>query len=81
MVAGWSKEGLLQAWLEDAEGVCVETGVDMPDGGGADFLAREGATVQGPEKEVMECGICCMEIDHHVVVPCDHHFCRHCWRE
>ncbi len=82
---GWSKEELLQAWLEDAEGVCAEAGVDMPEGDGQDFLAGEATTPQGRPKEggetFIECNICCMEIHHHVTVPCDHHFCRDCWRE
>lgn len=81
---GWSKEELLQEWLKDSEKVCVEAGVDLPQGGGLDMFAG-GVGPEQQENEVKEemekeCGICCMLIHQRVLVPCEHHFCRDCWK-
>ena len=87
LTSGWSKEDLLQAWLEDAESVCDKAGVDMPkELGEGDFLAiseesrQDRLRVEGVQNAI-DCGICCMVVDDHVQVPCDHHFCKDCWRE
>lgn len=28
----WSKESLLDAWMEDTEGTCVKAGIQLPEG-------------------------------------------------
>ena len=79
-VTGWSKEDLLEAWMNDSEAVCVEVGVDMPrDNVSQDFLD----IATSPSLEVCvnedECGICYMPCEY-LPVPCGHQFCRDCWR-
>lgn len=85
LMLGWSKEDLLQAWLEDSGAVCVLAGIDMPgDAALQDFLG----TVTLPPVEVgvpgngvtTECSICCTSCEP-LQVPCGHHFCRDCWKE
>lgn len=88
-VTGWSKEELLQAWVENSERVCELTGLQLAQDASRDFLSAElsGLSVtmgdEGVEDEMMsvECGICCASCDLSVQVPCAHHFCRDCWKE
>lgn len=85
--SGWSKEELLQAWLEDSATVCTVTGVEMP--GGDDTATQDFLSVATPpiergmsdteEMPAAECGICYASCDH-LSVPCGHHFCRECWK-
>lgn len=82
---GWSKENLLEAWVDDSEAVCAEVGVDMPrDHISQDFLD----VVTSPSLEVgmnenediaTECSICYVPCEC-LPVPCGHQFCRDCWR-
>lgn len=84
---GWSKENLLQAWIENSESVCEEAGVEKPQDGSQDFLSEEdtplqvGMTGSDDEMVLSDCGICCVACEQNVPVPCGHHFCRDCWKE
>ena len=82
-LSGWSKEELLEAWMRDPAEVCEKAGVQLPSSLGIHNLdGGEGLLMGGayPENE-QECGICCLPSSVEVQVPCEHHFCKDCWKE
>ena len=77
---GWSKEELLQAWLQDPTAVCEEVGIERPTEGVHEFgslLTQQVGVAEGGA----ECGICFMPYDNVVQVSCGHLFCVSCWKE
>lgn len=82
---GWSKETLLQAWIENPEQVCEEAKVDMPGDGGLDYLGGGNSVpalpAEAEEGEVRDCGICYESGATNIQIPCGHHFCDSCWKE
>ena len=82
---GWSKEQLLDAWMDNAEEVCEKAGVQLPSELGVHNLdVGEGSHIvldEGVSREEHECGICCMDCPLEVFVPCRHHFCKDCWKQ
>ena len=76
----WSKEVLLEAWVEDPAQVCEKSGVDLPLELGAHHLDQECVSHVGGE-DVRECAVCYLTTPLEVVVPCQHHFCKDCWKQ
>ncbi len=76
----WSKEALLDAWMDNAALVCEGSGVDLPQELGTHQLDAE--CVGGINSDaVRECEVCCLATPIEVLVPCDHHFCTTCWKQ
>lgn len=65
----WSKENLLEAYMNDSDKVLKLAGV----------YHRCGNTI--PPKSITECPICYDEPDDLLSMPCGHSFCHGCWRE
>lgn len=69
--------------MRDPADVCEKAGVQLPASLGIHNL-DEGEGLQmsmvGNESE-RECGICCLQSEVEVQVPCEHHFCKDCWKE
>ncbi|CAI8031040.1 Ankyrin repeat and IBR domain-containing protein 1 [Geodia barretti] len=87
---GWSKEQLLEAWMENPTEVCEKAGVQLPTNLGTHNLdtpsvvspprGPPGEEVEGEEGGERECGVCVVTFVPDVEVPCGHVFCRDCWR-
>ena len=81
--SGWSKEELLQAWMENPGTVCEEAGVVLPENLDIDNLD----VVHGvpdplsPGAEQAECGVCTTPCVPGVTMPCEHVFCKECWQQ
>lgn len=80
--AGWSKEQLLEAWMTDPAGACEQAGVEMPAVLSLDNLDESLCPRDNkPQGEMVECGICYVPVEELVQVPCEHVFCRECWKQ
>ena len=80
----WSKEELLEAWIRDPSEVCEKAGVQLPQSLGVHNLddgERSQMTVAVSPGSEHECGICCLPSGVEIQVPCEHLFCRDCWKE
>ena len=85
---GWSKEQLLEAWMEDPTEVCEKAGVQLPANLGTHNLDTPATATlprspgeEGEGEEERECGVCVVNFTPDIEVPCGHVFCRDCWRE
>ena len=73
--------------MRDAADVCDKAGVQMPSSLGihnmddGERLMVESACRASSASSERECGICCLPSAVEVQVPCEHHFCRDCWKE
>lgn len=81
-VSGWSKEQLVEAWMESPADVCEQAGVQLPKNLGSHNLDGCHQRKLGDgEREEMECGVCALPYQKDIEVPCGHLFCRDCWRQ
>ena len=74
--------------MVDPLACCEKSGVEMPTDLTADNLDQSpGATAvpevvdKGGGAEGAECGICTMPCSKAIQVPCEHTFCRDCWKQ
>ncbi len=86
--SGWSKEQLLEAWMDNPADCCEKSGVEMPSLLTEENLYQSSSGVsvlrtnEGEEEEEgEECGICTLPSSHSIFVPCEHHFCKDCWQQ
>ena len=84
-LAGWSKEQLLEAWMEDPTEACEKAGVQLPANLGTHNLDTPTSVLSppGPPGEgdgERECGVCVVSFTPDIEVPCGHVFCRDCWK-
>lgn len=75
----WSKERLLDAWMEDPAACCDKAGVALPAKLSVDNLEDPACVKGGVERE--ECSICTLLCVQEVMVPCEHVFCKSCWQQ
>ena len=66
--------------------VCEKAGVQLPSSLGVHNLLDDGLEDRGQANSndlelEWECGICCVSSAAEVQVPCEHHFCKDCWKE
>ena len=80
-MAGWSKEQLLEAWMENPVECCDKSGVQMPTRLAEDNLDQQLAASSGGGGEEAECGICTLLCSREIQVPCEHIFCKDCWQQ
>ncbi|CAF3363782.1 unnamed protein product [Rotaria sp. Silwood1] len=81
----WSKESLLQSWIDDPIRCCEISGVNPP----LSLLHERGlTTIDINEFDTVhlskECGICLKEFEsgvERIVISCDHQFCKDCWKQ
>lgn len=84
---GWSKEELLDSWMNDPSGTCEKAGVELPTILSLDNIDESLITpnVTGKNinkiREEEECSICCLPITENIIVPCNHMFCNDCWTQ
>lgn len=81
---GWSKEELLDAWMENARETCEKAGVELPSNLGTHNLDTPISAVVGSDRgrvREIECAVCLVEFSPDIKVPCGHTFCRDCWRQ
>ena len=75
--------------MRSPEDVCEKAGVQLPSSLGVHNLLEDGPGGWGAGGQVSsidpqsewECGICCVPSAVEVQVPCEHHFCKDCWKE
>ena len=80
--AGWSKEDLLEAWMNDPAGACEQAGVEMPAVLSVDNLDECVRPRDNKQLEAtVECGICYLPVEELVEIPCEHVFCQDCWQQ
>ncbi|CAF0990366.1 unnamed protein product [Didymodactylos carnosus] len=80
----WSKELLLQSWIDDPIQCCEKCGVSPP----LSLLHERGLTSMNiVDLETIslanECGICYSVFElgcERIVISCDHQFCKQCWQ-
>ncbi|CAF1191870.1 unnamed protein product [Adineta steineri] len=81
----WSKECLLQSWIEDPIRCCEISGVNPP----LSLLHERGlTTIDINELDTVnlskECAICLQEFEsgvERIIISCDHQFCKDCWQQ
>ncbi|CAF1628062.1 unnamed protein product [Rotaria magnacalcarata] len=81
----WSKESLLQSWIEDPIGCCEISGVNPP----LSILHERGlTTIDINDFDTVhlskECEICLKKFEsgvERIVISCDHQFCKECWQQ
>ncbi|CAF1629757.1 unnamed protein product [Adineta ricciae] len=81
----WSKEYLLQSWIEDPIRCCEISGVNPP----LSLLHERGlTTIDINDFDTVhlsnECGICLKIFEsgvERIVISCDHQFCKDCWQQ
>ncbi|UJR25225.1 hypothetical protein I4U23_006577 [Adineta vaga] len=81
----WSKEYLLQSWIEDPIRCCEISGVNPP----LSLLHERGlTTIDINDFDTVnlsnECGICLKQFEsgvERIVISCDHQFCKDCWEQ
>lgn len=66
--------------------VCENAGVQLPSSLGVHNLLDDGFGERGKMNSSdfeleWECRICCLSSAPEVQVPCEHHFCKDCWKE
>ncbi|XP_031559595.1 ankyrin repeat and IBR domain-containing protein 1-like [Actinia tenebrosa] len=78
----WSREKLVEAWMNDAKAACEKAGVKLPEGytdGDIDtFTFRHEDRTASP-KTSEHCLICADEIDELLALSCGHATCYNCW--
>lgn len=76
--------------MRNPEDVCEKAGVQLPSSLGVHNLLEDGPGGWGDSRGQVssvdprsewECGICCVPSAMDVQVPCEHHFCKDCWKE
>eukprot|EP00731_Ephydatia_muelleri_P020266 Em0012g1091a len=79
----WSKEQLLQAWVENPGAVCEDAGVMLPENLNIENIdiVHGVPDAMTPEDKQSECGVCTTPCVPGVVMPCDHVFCKDCWQQ
>eukprot|EP00118_Oscarella_pearsei_P007794 m.39009 g.39009 ORF g.39009 m.39009 type:complete len:1036 (+) comp32658_c0_seq5:216-3323(+) len=83
----WSKEVLLEGWMENSALACEKAGVKLPDSDGLETKVEWDAAQSEKERrcggEKFHCSICVEEVvlrnDRLVSIPCGHSFCDECW--
>ena len=89
LLLGWSKEQLLDAWMDSPQDACEKAGVQLPSNLGThnmDSPAVGGVVIGGMREDggeggERECGVCVLTSPPDIEVPCGHFFCRDCWRQ
>lgn len=83
ILIGWSKEQLLQAWVENPGAVCEDAGVMLPENLNIENIdiVHGVPDAMTPEDKQSECGVCTTPCVPGVVMPCDHVFCKDCWQQ
>ncbi|CAB4001877.1 ankyrin repeat and IBR domain-containing 1-like [Paramuricea clavata] len=74
----WSRESLLEAWIDDPIAACEKAGVTP-----SQESEIENSLVDDQPNENYECTICYETLDvemFSVSVPCGHKFCTSCWK-
>ncbi|XP_072034933.1 ankyrin repeat and IBR domain-containing protein 1-like [Amphiura filiformis] len=88
----WSREALLEGWMNDPAECCENSGVKPPENLGS-FVAEHQLTTMDaatPDEKTEEedqdddavmCDICTCGIEISVDTPCSHQFCKACWEK
>ncbi|XP_071791878.1 uncharacterized protein [Asterias amurensis] len=82
----WSREALLESWIQNPTECCEKCGVKPPEN--LDSFAEEHKLTSlvpkqiTPQEEQIVCDICTSTVSVEEIssdTPCDHQFCRECW--
>ena len=78
----WSKEALLDSWMNDPRETCENAGVELPSilsiDNIDDHLTRD-SSLNARQDAV--CSICFDTTTYDVRIPCEHTFCGECWKQ
>ena len=76
----WSKETLLEAWMNDPAGTCDGAGVQLPAILSIDNIDQSLLLDKNHAEDIV-CNICYLPTKESIVVPCKHTFCKDCWQQ
>lgn len=81
----WSKESLIEAWMEDPVAACEKAGVTLPENhttGNVELEEKTNLAIKSNYGASEVCSICEDQIVYEDVplsLSCNHEFCRSCW--
>jgi ankyrin repeat/IBR domain-containing protein 1 len=76
----WSKESLVNEWMNDPKGTCEKAGVQLPAVLSIDNICQP-VQLARTISSTVDCSICYIDISRPAAIPCGHTFCNDCWKQ